>query len=91
VMFDASAIGLERRDLFVAHALAQIEINQLAEGQRFAIFLARRRGIASSGNLSEKALCLGARPLRRPGRSMLANSQSPLRRAAARTGPIIDR
>jgi hypothetical protein len=53
-MFDASAIGLERRDLFVAHALAQIEINQLAEGQRFAIFLARRRGIASAATSARR-------------------------------------
>ena len=91
VMLDASAIGLEGRGLLVAHALAQIEIDQLAEGQRLAIFLARRRRIAAGGNLGEQALCLGARRLRRPRRTMLADGQPPLRRAAARTCPVIDR
>ena len=56
-----------------AHAFAEVEIDQLAKGQRLAIFPARSSGIAAGGDLGEQALCLNARRLGRPGRTVLAD------------------
>ena len=69
---------------------AKIEIDQLAEGQCVAFFLPRHCGIAPGRDFGKQPLRFGPRRLRCPWRAVLADRESPLRRAATRAGSVID-
>jgi len=72
-MLDPPAIGFQGRGFLMARALGQIEINQLAECERLALFPPRRCRIAAGRDLGEQAFCFCSRRLGRPRRTVLAN------------------
>jgi hypothetical protein len=82
MMLYPATIGFQGRGLLVTGTLGQVEINQLAECQRLALFLPRRSRIAASRDFDKKPSRFAACRLRRPGRTVFADRQPPFRRAA---------